>query len=103
MPNSIKQFYSSIEWQKCREAYKKKVGYLCEECLKHGIINPCDEVHHIRKITRSNLNDPSITLSEDNLEALCSYHHRERHGKTVSKRYFIDKFGHVHPTDRPPE
>ena len=93
--NSIRKFYNSAAWQKCRETYKKKVGYLCEECLKKGIIKPCDEVHHIRKITSRNVNDPGITLNEKNLMALCRYHHEQKHSKNVHRRYDIDAEGHV--------
>ena len=97
MPDIIKEFYSSIAWQNCREAYKKKMGYLCEECMKEGLYTPCDEVHHIVKITNKNCSDPNITLNEKNLCCLCKKHHAEKHKRFADRRYYIDEFGHVIP------
>lgn len=99
MDSKIKGFYSSIAWQKCREAYKKKTNYLCEECLKNGIITPAEEVHHIKKITRRNVKDPNITLNFANLQSLCKKHHLEKHDRFAFRRYTIDEFGHVTPKE----
>ena len=95
--SSIKQFYNSIAWQNCREAYKKKVGGLCEECLKIGLIVPCDEVHHKKRLTIHNINNPSITLNPDNLQALCKKHHEQKHRRRRVRRYLIDEYGRVTP------
>ena len=91
--DKIHQFYSSIAWRNCREAYKKSVGGLCEECLKEGHLSSAAEVHHIKKITLRNVDDPRVTLSFDNLQALCSRHHDMKHKKR--KRYEVDEFGRV--------
>lgn len=94
MVGSIKEFYLSTAWRSCREAYLKKKGYLCERCLKKGLYNPAIVVHHKRHITPENLKDPRITLSFDNLEALCwSCHETEHKGK--KRRYTVDREGHV--------
>ena len=73
---------------------KKQVGGLCEECLKNGLINPGEVVHHIIFITPGNVTDPAITLSFDNLRLLCRKHHEEIHNR-LKKRYCIDGQGNV--------
>lgn len=87
-------FYASTEWKKCRQAYKKSVGGLCEVCLKQGIITPAEIVHHKIELTPDNINDPSVSLSFENLQAVCREHHAELHGAR-QKRYKIDDMGHI--------
>ena len=103
---SIKKFYSSIAWQNCRDAYKKSVGGLCEECLKKGIISVAEEVHHKRKLNVRNINDPKVTLAWSNLEALCKPCHEAKHKKNMDwRRYTVDENGKVTPkpdADNPP-
>lgn len=89
-------FYKSIAWQNCRNAYMKKVGGLCEDCLKENKITPAEEVHHLAPISPSNISDPNITLNFDNLLAVCREHHRRRHGEK-ERRYTIDEWGRVTP------
>ena len=89
-------FYKSTAWQNCRNSYMKKVGGLCEDCYAAGKITPAEEVHHIKFITPNNINDPSITLSYDNLVALCRECHAKRHG-AKDRRYEIDEYGRVLP------
>lgn len=72
----------------------KKAGGLCERCLRKGIYNPADLIHHKRHITPENITDPHVTLSFDNLEALCwSCHEKEHKGR--QRRYTVDAGGHV--------
>jgi len=92
---TIKEFYSSRQWKLCRQAYKKSVGGLCEECYKKGIVRYADEVHHIKKLTDSNVNDPEVALNFDNLMALCEECHDKKHRK--NKRYKVDEWGRVIP------
>jgi len=94
---TIKEFYGSKAWKDCREAYKKSVGNLCEECLKQGRITPAEDVHHIKKLTDQNVNDPRVSLSFDNLMALCNPCHDKKHSK--NKRYKIDEWGRVTPIE----
>ena len=88
-------FYCSHEWRRCRVGYASKVIY-CERCAKRGMTVPGDEVHHKIRLTRENINDPSVTLNWDNLELLCFRCHDEEHMK---RRYRADAWGHV---DLPP-
>ena len=87
-------FYKSKAWQRCRASYLKKVGGLCERCLKKGQIVPAEVVHHRKYITPQTISDPHITLSFDNLEALCwSCHEAEHKGR--KRRYTVDAQGRV--------
>lgn len=86
-------FYKSKAWQKCRAAYAKSVGGLCEQCLKAGLVKPGDIVHHKVKLTPDNINDPAVALSWDNLELLCRDCHAKAHG--TARRYKVDEMGRV--------
>lgn len=78
-------FYQSRAWRKCRESYLKKVGGLCELCLKQGLYTPAAIVHHKIFLNESTIKDPNIALSHDNLQAVCHRHHEEIH----ENRYFL--------------
>ena len=84
-------FYSSGAWRRCRALYSQKVGGLCEECLKKGLIVPGTEVHHKIHLTPENVNDPNVALNFDNLELLCGECHKNAHRK--KKRYSVGSDG----------
>ena len=88
-------FYKSKAWQRCRDAYAKSVGGLCERCLQRGLYVPGEIVHHKIHLTPENISDPNVTLSWDNLELVCRDCHGDEH-KKVLKRYTVDEFGRVH-------
>ena len=94
MKEYAEQFYSSSAWQKCRKLYRKSVGGLCQECLKHGRIEAGVIVHHKIHITPDNINCPEVTLNFENMELLCRKCHGEKHG-AVTKRYTVDPLGRV--------
>ena len=87
-------FYKSKQWQKVRDLCIRKAGGLCERCAKDGIVKAAVVAHHKKPINSSNINDPSITLNLDNLQALCWDCHAAVHHPT-GKRYKIDKDGRV--------
>lgn len=96
---AIEQFYTSWKWRKCKKAFAKSKGNLCERCLKRGKINPGTkekplEAHHKIPLTDENINDPNITLNWDNLELLCKQCHDEEK-KRREKRWEIGKDGKV--------
>lgn len=87
-------FYSSTAWKRCREAYRERVGGLCEQCLRRGIYTPAEIIHHIVEITPENVNDPAVTLNFDNLRAVCRECHAKEHGARP-RRYKVDALGRV--------
>ena len=62
MKEYAERFYSSKAWKECRKAYRKKVGGLCERCLKEGRISAGVIVHHKIYVTPENINRPDIIL-----------------------------------------
>ena len=76
----------------CAKGYRKKVGGLCERCMKKGLIVQGEEVHHKIKLTPENLKNPDIALNWKNLELLCKNCHMEEHKGT---RWRVDKDGRV--------
>lgn len=93
MQDFAKEFYASGAWKNCREAYATTKKHLCEVCLSKGIYTPSEIVHHKIHLTPDNINDPSITLSFDNLQCVCRNCHAAAHGN--QKRWKIDENGHV--------
>ena len=88
----IERFYTTRAWRKCREAFLKEKGGLCEICLSKGLIEPAVEVHHKVPLTPENINDPKISLNWANLMCLCEDCHDEQHRK---KRWRCLPNGHV--------
>lgn len=93
MKDFAKSFYKSKAWQHLRDYVMKRDKMLCQDCLKRGLIIPAEEVHHIEPITESNVDNPNITLNENNLISVCRECHKARHHKKNSRRYFVDKNG----------
>ncbi|WP_341636879.1 HNH endonuclease [Staphylococcus casei] len=61
-------FYHSSEWRKCRVQVLIRDSYLCQHCLKRGIVNDKDLfVHHIVELKR----DWNRRLDMGNLETVC--------------------------------
>jgi len=67
--------------------------------MSKGMVTPAEIVHHKIPLTDENINDLSISLSWDNLEALCRLCHAEAHEEMyrqrTKKRYKVDRFGRV--------
>ena len=95
----VEAFYVSTKWRRCRRAFAKSKGNLCERCLARGIIQPGSkeqplEVHHKIPLTGENVHDPKVALDWGNLELLCKPCHdsvRER----KSKRWRVGPDGKV--------
>ena len=74
MREFAREFYQSAAWRKTREyIYKRDMG-LCVRCGRPGEI-----VHHKIYLTPQNINNPNISLSEDNLELVCRECHAIEH------------------------
>ena len=87
-------FYNSTAWKRCREAYRERVGNLCEDCLREGRFTPAEIVHHIVPVTEANVNDPEVTLNFANLRCVCRECHAKEHGARP-RRYKVDAIGRV--------
>lgn len=94
MSEATEGFYKTYAWVRCRRAYIKKVGGLCEVCLSRGIIRHGDTVHHKIHLTPENINDPEVTLNDDNLQLVCRDCHAEIH-KKKEKRYRVTESGKI--------
>ena len=71
-----KSFYLSAAWEKTRAAYLMSQDYICERCGQ-----PAKIVHHKHWLNRENINDISVTLCWDNLEACGHFCHKMYHNK----------------------
>lgn len=87
-----KSFYNSKKWKDLRLYICQSRHYTCEECGDYG-----DQVHHIIEITPNNINDPNITLNEDNLQLLCEECHnaKRRIDKDLEDGLKFDEFGNL--------
>ena len=87
-----KAFYNSSVWKKTARLYKNNVFGICEKCGHEGHI-----VHHKIHLTPFNMNDPSITLSLDNLMYLCLECHNAIHAKEEmnSRQSVFDSDGNM--------
>jgi len=87
-----KKFYNSKAWRECRKSYLVSVQNICERCEKIAKI-----VHHKIHITPENISDPYITLSHDNLEAVCQDCHNAEHNPSpkTRHRYSFDAHGNI--------
>ena len=97
MQEWAKKFYNSAAWDATRAAYLLSVNGLCERCLRRGIVTPAKVVHHKKYLTPKNIGTATVTLSWDNLEALCQDCHNSEHHQHRKKRYTFDANGHIIP------
>lgn len=89
MRDFAREFYKSTRWRRAREAYLKEHRYICEVC--GGV---ADTVHHIEHLNVTNINDPDVTLNENNLMAVCRDCHAKIHSK-VERRFVLDENGDI--------
>ena len=85
-------FYNSKAWKQTQAAFMASKHGICERCG-----DPARIVHHKTYITPANINDPAITLSWDNLEALCQTCHTREHFVTdaTAPGLTFDRFGNL--------
>ena len=91
-----KPFYYSSAWRKCRETILTRDKYLCQPCLRKGMVTRATIVHHIKPLA----DYPELAFDADNLESCChechEKHHPE-HGFTQPKRQIIVILGYPGP------
>lgn len=85
-------FYRSREWRRVRAAYLESVNRICERCGRPAVI-----VHHKRYLDAANVHDPAVSLSFDNLEALCRECHNREHfeGRSCEPGLYFDAQGNL--------
>lgn len=92
-------FYHTQAWKDTSKAYMKSVGGLCECCMTKGIVTPAAVIHHKIPLNDNNVNDYSVSLNWDNLQALCrpchAAVHEDLYRKRSKRRYRIDENGKV--------
>ena len=88
-----KKFYESKSWKQVRNTVLKDNYGMCGKCGKR----PATEVHHIKWLTPSNINNPYITLGRDNLIPLCHNCHQLTHYGTgaTTEEVMFDSNGDV--------
>ena len=89
------RFYKSSTWKNTAASYMKSRGYLCERCLRRGIHKPAELVHHKTHLSPENIDTPEISLSWDNLEAVCRECHAELHHEGFVRPYKFDAAGRI--------
>lgn len=76
-------WYHKKAWRRCRLQALERDHYLCQRCLKRGIIKTATEVHHLLPLEV----EPSLGLELSNLESLCWQCHEEtKHQHYENKR-----------------
>ena len=94
-------FYKSSAWEKARQACIRNSDGLCVKCLLNGVVRKGVIVHHKVHLTPENINDPNITLSQDNLELVCRDCHAAEHPEIYGIddrdecRVSFDEYGNV--------
>lgn len=90
-------FYHSKQWKATQAAYMAMSHGICERCGRAAKI-----VHHKVHINEQNINDPTVTLNFDNLEALCQECHNAEHfgnGMATAPGLEFDKDGNLITAD----
>ena len=85
--NDIDKLRSTKRWTDKSIEIREASNYLCSVCLDEGIINYNNvEVHHIEKLQ----DNQDLFLENDNLIALCKYHHKLADKGKLDKDYLIN-------------
>lgn len=87
-----KEFYLSKEWRAARDFVFRRDSGLCVQCGAVGGI-----VHHKIHLTPENINDPFVTLAEENLELLCRDCHGAEHATDLptDRGLMFDESGNI--------
>lgn len=69
-------FYHTSEWKKLRQAVLDRDGGMCVVCGQRASV-----VHHVVPVDDSNITDPYVVWSMDNLVSVCPLCHGAIHAK----------------------
>ena len=92
-----KDFYNSKVWKTVRKNVWLKQSLLCNKCGKPVYVDgisawlPKEKrrigiVHHKIYLDNLNINNPNITINEDNLIGVCKECHEQEHHQTIVTR-----------------
>lgn len=85
--NNIDKLRSNTIWTNKSIEIREASKYLCSVCLDEGVYNYGNvEVHHIIKLQ----DRPDLFLDNNNLIALCKYHHKQADEGKIDKDYLIN-------------
>lgn len=78
-----------MAWHRLRKTFLS-THPLCMECLRHGRVNPAEDIHHRRPWSRGkdDIEKWNLFLDENNLIALCEVCHLAIHDK--DKKYHLN-------------
>ena len=81
------EIYNSREWRELRVA-KYRDNPLCELCLKEGVSQSTEAIHHIHPIEDSSSKEEmrKWAFMWDNLLSVCKYHHAKIHKKAGANK-----------------
>lgn len=89
--DKIRKFYKSDRWKIARAIRIVAASGLCEKCGAIGT-----EVHHKVHLTPENVDDPNVSINQDNLILLCKDCHNKEHERfTDTKDYCFDSDGNM--------
>lgn len=72
--NPLTANYHTMRWKRLRENVLARDNYLCQECLKKGLITQASQVDHLESaVTR-----PDLFWDMDNLDSKCASCHTRK-------------------------
>ena len=94
---TLSQFYRSKDWAKFREVFLSeriaRDGELIDDITGNPIVFKDDAIlHHVKPLTESNVNDPTISLNPDNIQLVSHATHNaihERFGAFTRHIYIV--------------
>jgi len=92
------KFYHSPIWKATRDSYIESVHGLCQICLSKGKITTGYIVHHLIELTPENINNPEVSLNQDNLQYVCLNCHNTIHfgeSEVIREDMEFDEHGDV--------
>lgn len=92
MWNSLHSFYTSDAWRDVKQMLMLEHNMTCEHCGKLILKEYQAIGHHKIELTMANVNDPTISLSLDNLMLVCNKCHNAIHnrfGSITRHRYLV--------------
>ena len=101
------QFYYTKMWKQVRKQVWLKQHCICNRCKRPVYVDGISDyipkekrlkgiVHHIEYLNETNINNPEITIDENNLEGLCIECHNLEHIDTSTRKdVLFDEMGNL--------